>query len=480
MTLKSRLDALRRQAGVVDAAPVSGPTECRPGVELSADEAEPVTTPGAGTAVTSFQAGAVESEPGVTERAPRRDDLRLRLQRLSGRVPTRTRCQPGRRESTVALAARLGGEVVGENLILVETCLPLDRRHGHCRLADALDPLWPLAVPEASSATPYPHAQQRPRTRLETAEDVAARNETAGNSIIGIDTETTGLAGGTGTAAFMVGIAEAGPARVRIRQWLLTAFSGEAAMLAEVASSLAGADLMVSYNGKTFDLPLLRDRQRLQRGAALPEPPHLDLLYATRRLFRGVWPDCRLVTAEQRLLGLFRKDDLPGAQAPAAWRNFLAGVAADTLPGVVRHNALDVLSLLVLGPVLARVLRNPSSYGADAHAAARIWSRHGEQVRALQVLERSRHHLDTRGTLELARTLRRAGRGAEAAILWERLAEQGVPEAVEHLAKYHEHVRRDWRSAMSYANRLAPDPGSERRRERLARRLSDPQGRFDF
>lgn len=481
MDLNRRLDALRRQAGAADAAPVIGPKGPQPDFDPSADATAQATLPTAVGAVAFSQAGAGESGSDATEQALRAEALRSRLQRLGGRGAPRTRPKPGRRESTAALAERLGGEVVGEHLILVETSLPLGTCHGHWRLADALEPLWPLAVPSASPSIPPLPAEQRLQASFpHTGEEQRGMTGAAGNSIIGIDTETTGLAGGTGTAVFMVGIAEAGPTRVRLRQWLLTAFAGEAAMLQEVASSLSGAGLMVSYNGKTFDLPLLRDRQRLQRGPALPEPPHLDLLYVTRRLFRGAWPDCRLVTAEQRLLGLFREDDLPGSQAPAAWRDYLAGAAVDTLPGVVRHNALDVLSLLVLGPVLARVLADPQSYGADIHAAARTWSRHGEPARALQMLERSRHHLGTRGALELARALRRAGRGAEAAALWERLAEQGVPEAVEHLAKYHEHVRRDWLSAMSYANRLAPDSGAERRRERLARRLLDRQARLDF
>lgn len=502
MNLKNRLDLLRRQAGADDTATTADAKALRTGVDLVADAAElagSLWDSGARTAAEvaqSRQADEVpthgegvesppivprESRPGAAEPATRAEALRSRLQRVGGSGAPRDRVIRGRRESTVALAERLGGVVAGEHLILIETNLPLDTRHGHCRLADALEPLWPLAQPSAGPAMPSPQTGQRRQSFFPAAaEGREVRTDAAGNSIIGIDTETTGLAGGTGTAAFMVGIAEAGPTRIRIRQWLLTAFAGEAAMLAEVAASLAGADLMVSYNGKTFDLPLLRDRQRLQRGSALPEPPHLDLLYATRRLFRGAWPDCRLVTAEQRLLGLFRQDDLPGAQAPAAWRNFLAGSTVDTLPGVVRHNALDVLSLLVLGPELARALRDPPAYGADARAAARVWYDHGEPDRALQTLERARHQLDTGGTLDLARALRRAGRSPEAAAVWRRLAEQGVAEAVEHLAKYHEHVRRDWLSAMSYANRLAPDPGSERRRERLARRLHDRQGHLDF
>jgi uncharacterized protein len=368
--------------------------------------------------------------------------------RPAGPVVASNRPGAGGAERTAGLARLLGGEVVARHLILVESLLPLDTRHGRVPLADSLQTVWPLAA--------------------------------AQGSIAGIDTETTGLSGGTGTAAFMIGIAQAEPEHVRVRQWLLTGFAGEAAMLAELAEVMAKVDLVVSYNGKTFDLPLLRDRRRLQRGPALPEPPHLDLLHPTRRLFRNVWPDCRLGTAEQRLLGLTREDDLPGSEAPRAWRDYLTGGPADDLVRVLRHNALDVLSLLVLGPALTRVLRDPLAFAADPVAAAETWNRSGEGEQGLSVLAGARDRLDTRGELELAWALRRAGRWTEAAAIWERLARAGCVEAMERLAKYHEHVRRDWSQALVYASRLEEGPEARRRRRRLVRRLSPGQGRLDL
>ncbi len=395
----------------------------------------------------------------------------MRLQRLGGRARNPKRSASGRAATTPArievqveaqvdaraepraedraegLAKRLGGTAVGEHLIRIDTQLPLVSGHGTRCLAEAQEPIWPLTT------VPGP--------------------------IVGLDTETTGLAGGTGTLAFMVGIAEAKRDHVHLRQWLLTAFSGEAAMLDDVAEALVGAGLLVSYNGKGFDLPLLRDRRRLRRGVPLVEPPHLDLLVPVRRLFRKVWPDCRLVTAEQRLLGLFRHQDLPGSEAPRAWRDHLAGRGGDGLQQVLRHNALDVLSLLVLGPVLARALHDPLAYGADPLAVAETWTRCGEEARALALLERGRDRLDTRGRLVLARALRRAGRWPDAVAVWECLAGEGCAEAVEHLAKYHEHIRGDWSRALVLANRLEEGPEARRRRTRLVRRLG-PQRRFDF
>jgi uncharacterized protein YprB with RNaseH-like and TPR domain len=357
------------------------------------------------------------------------------------------------------LAQRLGGEVVDRHLIRIERQYPLTTRHGKGSLADALGPLEPLA---------------------NSAHDLSGLGRSSGGRVIGIDTETTGLAGGTGTTAFMIGVAEVGVGHVRLRQWLLTAFAGERAMLAELEAALSGADLMISYNGRSFDWPLLRARRRLQRGAVLPEPPHLDLLHPTRRLFRSRWPDCRLATAEQRLLGLFRVDDLPGSEAPRAWRDYLAGGPADDLERVLHHNALDVISLLLLGPVLARVLHEPASHGADPVAAAETWLRQGQRPRTLALLEQARDQLDTRGALMLARELRRAGRWQEAVGVWESLAGAGCAEALEHLAKYHEHRRRDWERALECTRQLIEAPEVRRRRVRLERRLGSGQIPLDL
>lgn len=531
MDLKNRLDTLRRQAGAEPAAAeLAGGASTRgpsiPGNPTRTPPAAAPETAAAGGAAGHRNPGPHRPDPPLDAALTAAGTLRGRLERLAGRAAPRSQASsalvegaavglppstpspaPRRRSpagSAGELAERLGGTVVTEHLVLVESLLPLHAPHGRWRLTEALEPLWPLTpfpthpprVDEGLDSSFPPDGlirreqisnsrrlAQKADGRMPGAEGPGVRaggGVWGGTTIVGIDTETTGLAGGTGTAAFMVGIAEAGPAHVRLRQWLLTAFSGEAAMLTELAASLAGAGLMVSYNGKTFDLPLLRDRRRLLRQPALPEPPHLDLLHPTRRLFRGAWPDCRLATAEQRLLGLFREDDLPGSEAPRAWRDYLAGEPPDDLERVLRHNALDVLSLLLLGPALVRALHDPASFGAEALAAADTWSRRGEPARALSVLEASRGHLDTRGELELAWALRKAGRWAEAAAIWERLARGGCAEAVERLAKYHEHVRGDWSSALDYANRLEEGPEAGRRRQRLQRRLATTQGRLDL
>jgi uncharacterized protein YprB with RNaseH-like and TPR domain len=167
--------------------------------------------------------------------------------------------------------------------------------------------------------------------------------------VLCFDTETTGLAGGTGTRAFMIGAADWQRGALRVRQLTITTLAAEAAMLREFARWLEPGHVLVSYNGKSYDAPLLATRYRLAR---LPSPlagrAHVDLLHPCRRRYRGVWENCRLATIEHRVLGVVREDDLPGAQAPRAWLDYLRGGAATDLRRVATHNAQDLRSLAAL------------------------------------------------------------------------------------------------------------------------------------
>jgi len=171
------------------------------------------------------------------------------------------------------------------------------------------------------------------------------------------DTETTGLAGGTGTRAFMIGAGDWIDGRFRIRQLTLTTMAAEAAMLRTFAAWLSEDTVLVSYNGKCYDAPLLATRYRLAR---LPNPltgrGHLDLLHPVRRHWKHQWENCRLATAERQLLGVVREDDLPGSEAPAAWLTYLRGGSARNLRRVAAHNAQDLKSL---AGVLVRMATMP-------------------------------------------------------------------------------------------------------------------------
>ncbi len=186
--------------------------------------------------------------------------------------------------------------------------------------------------------------------------------------LLHFDTETTGLAGGTGTRAFMIGAADWVDDRFRIRQLTITTMAAEAAMLRTFAEWLGADTVLVSYNGKCYDAPLLATRYRLAR---LPNPlaglGHLDLLHPVRRHWKHQWPNCRLATAERQLLGVVREDDLPGSEAPAAWLTYLRGGSARNLRRVAAHNVQDLKSLA--GVLLRMAAMNAPA--ADSRARVR-------------------------------------------------------------------------------------------------------------
>ena len=188
----------------------------------------------------------------------------------------------------------------------------------------------------------YPRAQppERINARYAGLGDVPTRR------LLHFDTETTGLSGGTGTRAFMIGAADWRPDGLRVRQLYLTSLSGENSMLEAFSQWLSADTLLVSYNGRSYDSPLLATRYRLAR---MPNPlaglDHLDLLYPVRRRFRGVWENCRLATVELQWLGVVREDDLPGAEAPKAWTDYLRGGSSRNLRRVLEHNDQDLRSL---------------------------------------------------------------------------------------------------------------------------------------
>ncbi|PIV72549.1 MAG: hypothetical protein COW56_08450 [Rhodocyclales bacterium CG17_big_fil_post_rev_8_21_14_2_50_68_7] len=346
------------------------------------------------------------------------------------------------------VAARLGGRIAADHVIVIEREIPLASNHGRAPLAGITQ------LPEV------PWLQRHdPR------------------HFVFIDTETTGLAGGTGTMAFLVGAARIDGRHLRVRQYFLTAFAGEPAALDHIERWAGGETHLVSYNGKRFDLPLLAARYRL---AGSRDPfaglPHLDLLHPVRTAFRTRWPDCRLATVEHRLLGFARTNDLPGAAMPGAWLEFLRGGHLGILPAILEHNLHDVVSLAALMPALAAAYSGTGGIAEpDAAAVARAWSRAGMPKRALRRLNEARERLDEAGLLELARLHRRDADWGAAVRIWDDLAHRGSIEAIERLAIYHEHVAKDPSAAAVLAERLGRrEPGAAphlRRIERLDRKL---------
>ena len=167
-----------------------------------------------------------------------------------------------------------------------------------------------------------------------------------------LDTETTGLAGGTGTVAFLVGLAWWDGGREQglvLEQLLVRALGEEAPMLERLRERIEAASMLVTFNGKSFDMPLLRTRFVMTRSSPPAEPPHLDLLHLARRIHgKRTGRGCRLIALERDILGFERVDDVPSSEIGASYMHFLRTGEAGALLGVIEHNAWDVVAMAAL------------------------------------------------------------------------------------------------------------------------------------
>lgn len=184
-----------------------------------------------------------------------------------------------------------------------------------------------------------------------------------------VDTETTGL-GGAGSMVFLAGVARFDGSLLKLRQYLLPSPAYEGGLLGGLAEDLERAAALVSYNGKSFDLPLLEARYILSRQRPLfRQLPHLDLLHPNRRLFKGTFDSHRLVHMEVELLGFERDDDCPSAEVPERYFRFQRTSDPTHILPVLRHNAWDVLSLVALAAHLGAVCEGEASAFQAARAA---------------------------------------------------------------------------------------------------------------
>jgi hypothetical protein len=175
-----------------------------------------------------------------------------------------------------------------------------------------------------------------------------------------VDTETTGLSTGAGTVAFLVAIGTLDGDHLRVRQLLLPDYPDEGALLRVVMADLSRVERLVSYNGRTYDVPLLVARLTVHglfaAMSGMPEQ-HDDLLPVSRRLFRRPLGSARLADVERGVLGIERVADLPGSEVPGRWFGYLRGGSPDLLADVLDHNLQDVASLALLEAEIIRLRR---------------------------------------------------------------------------------------------------------------------------
>ena len=302
-----------------------------------------------------------------------------------------------------------------------------------------------------------------------------------------LDTETTGLAGGSGTCAFMIGVGRIRADGFHVRQFFIRDFPEEASVLAALTESLADAQVLVTYNGKSFDVPLLETRYRMSRA----RPPferlaHLDLLHGARRLWRFRFESCRLVELESRILGHEREGDVAGALIPEIYFDFVRTGRAARLAPVFTHNALDIVSLACLTGIVPWAFRAEGGAAELRHAAEFMalgrWIEQAGQLERARDLYREairrplRDDLLYRTMWDLALLEKKLGAHDASVALLSELASIGNEhraEALEALAKHYEHRERNFAMALEFAEAaiaLEPSDGLHKRRSRLAKR----------
>lgn len=204
-----------------------------------------------------------------------------------------------------------------------------------------------------------------------------------------VDTETLGLSGGTGTVCFLIGIGYFTETAFRLEQCFMRDYDDEEAMLRYVAERLRRFESLVSFNGKSFDLPLLRTRCILHRiPCAVDALLHFDLVHASRRLWKRRLQDCSLTNLERQLLGLERRGDVPSALIPQLWLDYLRTRDARPLQRVFYHHAMDILSLVSLTAWVSEVLQQAEREGLvhseDALSLVRLHYRQKNYESVLQ------------------------------------------------------------------------------------------------
>jgi uncharacterized protein YprB with RNaseH-like and TPR domain len=337
------------------------------------------------------------------------------------------------------------------------------RRHGSVGIADLADLPEDLLAALSEGAIPQSHP-----TRWAF-----------------LDTETTGLAGGTGTYAFLIGVGSIGADGFRLRQFFMRDYDEEASVLAALAEHLAPFDVLITYNGKAYDQPLLETRYRMVRS----RPPfarmeHLDLLFGARRLWKLRLESCRLVDLENQVLGVERQGDLPGELIPYYYFEYLRMRQAFRLVPIFHHNATDIVSLACLTAIVPAAFGDSAKlrHGADMVGLARWLAAAGRDEEAIGLYRRAvdaglPDSLLFRSLAEVGALEKRLGRDVAALEVFTDLAASPNPyraHAFTELAKHYEHRERNYTLAIEMtqkARAIEDSPELVHRLERLERRV---------
>ena len=284
-----------------------------------------------------------------------------------------------------------------------------------------------------------------------------------------LDTETTGLAGGTGTYAFLIGVAWWEAGGLQIEQFLMRDFTEEYSLLQELAERIKERSVLVTFNGKSFDWPLLENRFAMTRSIAAPKlAAHLDLLHPARALWKLRLGSVRLAELERcvldaRRLGWHRGDDIESAVIPQYYFDYLRGGPAQPIVGIVRHNQLDLRGLAALFCRINAMLSESAEIheereSLDLFGLSRFFERRGDTGRAHTACAQALAiglppDIRPKAQRELALMAKRRGEHERAAEIWEEMVASSHEEvhACEQLAIYYERRVKDIPRAIEYA-----------------------------
>ena len=271
------------------------------------------------------------------------------------------------------------------------------------------------------------------------------------------DLETTGLSGGAGTVAFLAGFGQIQDDDFLITQLFLHDFPGENDFLGQIKALLTDEKIMVSYNGKSFDHPLLRTRF-LMNGLKLPLIPEIDLLHTVRRLWKNRLPSCRLGIIENEILNIHRKGDIPGIEIPDIYFNYLRKSRKMIDPeiyGVFNHHLQDIKSLAVLLAYIESLWNDPGSVSEKERTSLGKLMLHRGRKDGLELLEKSWRSGDYEAGKIVSMSCKRNGNLKKAVYIWEEMW-NGKPEIFQgiELAKYYEHKVKNIENALDIVSIL--------------------------
>jgi len=332
----------------------------------------------------------------------------------------------------------------GEHVMLREVRYPVSHQHGAYTFTELHEAI--TAWEASGKVHPLSSAGRK-------AED-----------LLFFDTETTGLSGGAGNTVFLLGYSRLEGDEVVMRQHFLPGPHAEVTLYHSFLEQAQKSSHLVTFNGKSFDWPQVKTRHTLIRDqvSALPTFGHLDLLHGARRLWKDELESCRLSLIEQEKLRVIREDDLPGFLAPIRYFDFLHSQDPSVIEGVLRHNELDVLSLITLYTHITRLILSHEQEHVsqeERFAIARWYDALGDQEAAMKaygIVAESDHSWNVRAKLALGQLYKKQKDWQQALHIWESCMQGArfVPEEIYiEAAKLCEHQFKDWEKALFYTKK---------------------------